>query len=129
MTPVWLRKAFVFHGLFAEVYGAAINNSASNYPLVQLRSAESQQIRWLSPDPAKPFSDTTVTSQPVSDFPSGLALVTAFVDGIPSISKFTLISMPPPTPTPTPTSTPTSTPTATKPVPSNPICLPMVSGD
>lgn len=81
-SPLSLGEALVtsgsgFRGFgLTEASGSATNNSATNYPLVPLRSSESQQIRWISPDPAKPFSDTSFTSQPVSDFPSGFALVT-----------------------------------------------------
>jgi len=118
-SPLSLGEALVCGGIrlrgygLTEASGSATNNSASNYPLVQLRNSESQQTRWLSPDPSNPFSDTSFTSQPISDFPSGLALVTAFVNGIPSISKFILISTPPPTPTPPPI---------------HPLYLPIVSG-
>ena len=77
-----------------EASGSTSNNSATNYPLVQLRSIDSGQTNWLSPDPNKPFSATDFTSLPISDFPSGYALVTVFVNGIPSISKFALISPP-----------------------------------
>ena len=103
-----------------EASGSATNNSASNYPLIQLRSNDNQSIQWINPDPDNPYTATSFTSQPINDFPSGLALVTAFVNGIPSISKFILISTPPPTPTPNPTLIP--------PVPSYPVYLPLVSG-
>jgi len=81
---------------FTEASGSGTNNSATNYPLVQLRSLESGQSLWLSPDPADPFSNTAFTSQPVSSFPPGYSLMTVFVNGIPSISKFILMSAPAP---------------------------------
>jgi hypothetical protein len=81
---------------FTEASGSGTNNSATNYPLVQLRSLESGQSLWLSPDPAHPFSNTAFTSQPVSSFPPGYSLVTVFVNGIPSISKFILMPAPAP---------------------------------
>jgi hypothetical protein len=49
-------------------------------------------VRWLLPDPTTGFSDTTFTSAPISsDFPLGHALVTVFVNGIPSISEIILV--------------------------------------
>jgi hypothetical protein len=81
---------------YTEASASTTNSSATNYPLVQLRNIENEQIRWLFPDPANPFSDTAFTSQPLSDFPTGYALATVFVNGIPSISKFILISPPNP---------------------------------
>ena len=79
-----------------EASGSAANNSATNYPLVQLRSLDSGQTYWLSPDPGNPFSTTSYTSLRISNFPSGYALATIFVSDIPSISKFTLIVPPGP---------------------------------
>ncbi|MFN2140246.1 MAG: Kelch repeat-containing protein [Candidatus Promineifilaceae bacterium] len=79
-----------------EASGSAANNSATNYPLVQLRSIDSGQTDWLTPDPNNPFSATNFTSLPVTNFPSGYAMATVFVNGIPSISKLTLIAPPGP---------------------------------
>jgi hypothetical protein len=67
-------------------------NSATSYPLVQLRRGDNEQVRWLRPDPTTGFSDTTFTSAPTpSDFPLGHALVIVFVNGIPSISEIILV--------------------------------------
>jgi hypothetical protein len=70
-----------------EASGGATNNSATNYPLVQLRRLDSEQVRWLQPEPTAPFSDTLFTSTAVTGFPAGPALVTVFVNAIPSTSR------------------------------------------
>jgi len=72
---------------YIEASGGATNNSASNYPLVQLRRIDSEQSNWLLPDPANPFSATSFTSAPVTGLIPGPALVTLFVNGIPSESR------------------------------------------
>jgi hypothetical protein len=77
-----------------EASGSTTNNSVSNYPLVQLRSIENGQIRWLAPDANQPISTTHYKSQPIHDFPSGHVLVTIFVNGIPSISDISLLTPP-----------------------------------
>jgi hypothetical protein len=70
-----------------EASGGGTNNSATNYPLVQLRRVDNEQVRWLLPDPATPFTDALFTSAPVRGFPAGPSLVTVFVNGIPSRSE------------------------------------------
>jgi N-acetylneuraminic acid mutarotase len=74
-----------------EASGGGANSSASNVPLVQLRRMDNNQIRWLLPDPQTGFSDTSFTSQPVSGIPAGLAMVTVYVNGMPSTPKVILL--------------------------------------
>jgi N-acetylneuraminic acid mutarotase len=76
---------------FSEGSGGGQNSSASNYPLVQLRRLDNNEVHWLMPDPKAGFSETSFTSQPVSKIAAGLATVTVFVNGIQSISKVILI--------------------------------------
>jgi uncharacterized repeat protein (TIGR01451 family) len=78
----------------AESSGGSWSSSPTNYPLVQLRALESDQVRWLLPDPATPFSDSAFTSLPVTDLAPGNAWVTVFVNGIPSLSRLTSIQSP-----------------------------------
>jgi uncharacterized repeat protein (TIGR01451 family) len=78
----------------AESSGGSWNSSPTNYPLVQLRALEGDQVRWLPPDPAAPFSDNAFTSLPVTDLAPGNAWVTVFVNGIPSVSRFVLVQSP-----------------------------------
>ena len=117
--------------------GNGAQNSSSNYPLVQLRSLVNEQTAFLLSDPSTNWSDTTFTSQAVTGFPAGHALVTIFTNGIPGTSRVILIAArgcstyaecapgeaciaafcatptPPSTNTPTLTSTRTETPTRT----------------
>ncbi|MBN1889931.1 MAG: tandem-95 repeat protein [Thermoflexales bacterium] len=72
---------------YAEASGGGTANSATNYPLVQLRRLDNEQVKWLLPDPARPFSATEFTSRPIADLTFGHALATVFVNGIPSVSK------------------------------------------
>ncbi|HEY3322841.1 MAG TPA: kelch repeat-containing protein [Planctomycetota bacterium] len=75
-----------FKGL-SEASGSGTTSSATNYPLVQLRSLSNEQTAFLLPDPAKPWSNTSFTSKPVTGFPIGPASVTVYVNGIPSDSQ------------------------------------------
>ncbi len=89
VLTTWLAaggSGFQGHGK-TEASGGATNNSATNYPLVQLRRLDSEQVRWLRPEPTAPFSDTLFTSTAVTGFPAGPALVTVFVNAIPSTSR------------------------------------------
>ena len=111
-----------FQGISEASGGNGVQNSSSNYPLVQLLSLVNEQTLFLPVDAMTGWSDTSFTSTPItlmttssSGFPIGYALVTVFTNGIPSQSQFVLAatSTPNPTPTPTITPTPTATPTAT----------------
>ena len=89
-SPVSVNGALVltgsgFNGI-SEASGGSTNNSASNYPIVQLHSLVNDQTEFLLPDPAHPFSASGFTSQALSGFPAGYALVTVFTNGIPSNS-------------------------------------------
>jgi hypothetical protein len=73
-----------------------MQDSPSDYPLVQLRSLESGQTTFLL---TTNWSTNSLMSLPVWDFPPGYALATVFVNGIPSTSCLVNISVPVPTPT------------------------------
>ena len=75
---------------FTEASGGHTQSSATNYPLVQLRRVENEQVLWLRPASGT-FSSTAYTSTDVSDIHPGHALVTVFVNGIPSVSRITLV--------------------------------------
>lgn len=68
-----------------EASSGSTHESPSNYPLVQVRRPDSGQVAWLPPDPKLGFSDTAFNSAPVV-FPIGPAIVTVYVNGIPSQS-------------------------------------------
>ena len=67
-----------------EASGGGPFSSATNYPLVQVRNLANEGWTWMSPGV---FSSTSFTSLPVTDLPQLPAIVTVFVNGIPSLSK------------------------------------------
>jgi len=106
-----------FQGI-SEASGGNVQNSSSNYPLVQLLNLANEQTLLLPVDAMTGWSDSSFTSTPItvmtttsSGFPIGYALVTVFTNGIPSQSQFVLAAAPTPSPTPTPTATATATST------------------
>ena len=108
-----------FKGISEASGGNGVQNSSSNYPLVQLLSLANEQTLFLPVDAVAGWSNTSFTSTPItlmttssSGFPIGHALVTVFTNGIRSQSKFVIGATPTPTPTPTPTSTPLPPPAA-----------------
>jgi len=81
-----------FRGLSEASGGNDHQNSATNYPLVQLHRVDNDQMLWLPVDPNTGFSsDTSFTSVPVTNFLPGHTRVTMFVNGIPSVSEIILI--------------------------------------
>jgi N-acetylneuraminic acid mutarotase len=80
-----------FKGI-SESSGGGTNNSASNYPIVQVQSLVNEQTTFLLPTA---WSDTSFTSQALSGFPAGYARVTVFTNGIPSAASIILLSSPP----------------------------------
>ena len=90
-----------------------MQDSSTNYPVVQLRAIDNSQVAFFPVDPTAGWSDTSFTSTSVNNFPPGPALVTVFTNGIPSDSKYVLVTSPAASPTPTPTPSPASSPTPT----------------
>ncbi|MBX0328149.1 hypothetical protein K2Z83_10710, partial [Oscillochloris sp. ZM17-4] len=85
-----------FRGI-SEASSGGANSSATGYPLVQLRALDGGLTRWLSPDPAAGWSDTSFTSQALGTFPDGYALLTVFVNAIPSQSVIIQVDQTAPT--------------------------------
>jgi hypothetical protein len=92
-----------FKGI-SEAAGGNVQNSSSNYPLVQLLSLVNEQTVFLPLDATAGWSDTSFTSTPIrmmtqfsSGFPIGYALATVFTNGIPSQSQFVVGATPAPT--------------------------------
>jgi hypothetical protein len=75
-----------FLGLGQGDTGLGSNQGATNYPLVQLRRLDNEEVRWLPVDEAIGWSGTSFQSVPVFGFTAGPALVTVFTNGIPSVS-------------------------------------------
>jgi len=78
-----------FRGVAEGSRGGGSQDSPADYPLVQLRSVESGQTLFLS---TTNWSTNSFVSLPVTNFPSGWALVTVFVNGIPGTSAFLLFN-------------------------------------
>src|SRR5205823_2561171 len=113
-SPLILGTSLVLTGSrfqgISQASGGNYQDSSTNYPVVQLRAIDSSHVAFLPVDPIAGWSDTSFTSTPVNNFPPGPALVTVFTNGIPSDSKYLVVTA---TPTPTPTATPTAAASAT----------------
>jgi hypothetical protein len=87
-SPFSLGRSLAITGSqFRGVSGGSGGNttdSPADHPVVQLRSVESEQTFFLH---ATSWSTNSFTSAPVWGFPPGYALVTVFVNGIPSPAK------------------------------------------
>jgi hypothetical protein len=84
-SPLSLGSSLVLTGSqfrgIAEGSGGNSQDSPADYPVVQLRSLGNEQTLFLL---STSWSANSFTSAPVCDFPPGYALVTVFVNGIPS---------------------------------------------
>jgi hypothetical protein len=81
----------LFQGI-SQASGGSTRDSSSNYPVVQLRSLDNSQVAFLIVDPTTGWSGTSFVSDPITDFPSGPALVILFTNGIPSAAKYLVLS-------------------------------------
>jgi hypothetical protein len=91
-----------FRGISEASGGNSVQNSSSNYPLVQLLSLANEQTLFLFADATTGCSDTSFTSTPItlmissSGFPIGYGLLTVFTNSIPSQSQLVVAAMPTP---------------------------------
>ena len=85
--------------------GNGSQDSATNYPLVQLRRLGSEESAFLPYDPSVNVSATSFRSLPITPF-SGYALATVFTNGIPSASVIVTSILPDTTPPDTTITTP-----------------------
>lgn len=76
---------------FSEASSGGFQGSTTNYPLVQLRRLDNGESVFLPLSPASGFSATSSTSTGAWTMNHGPAIVTVFVNGIPSGSVYTLI--------------------------------------
>jgi N-acetylneuraminic acid mutarotase len=97
-SPVSLGESLTVRGTgfrgygYAEASSGGTQSSATNYPLVQLRHLDSGQTIWL---PVSNFDATSITTIPLSGINPGPALLTVYVNGIPSISQMITVTPPP----------------------------------
>lgn len=68
----------------SEAAGGNTNSSATNYPLLQLRRIDNEQIVWTSPAAGSTRSATNYQSAPLPGVPRGAYLLTMIVNGIAS---------------------------------------------
>ncbi len=83
-SPLALSGSGLCGYQYNEASSGGTNSSPTNYPLVQLRRLDNGQVLWLSPSA---FGATAYTSLPVMGISPGPALVTVFVNSIPSWSQ------------------------------------------
>ena len=100
-SPLGLGSSLVitgsqFRGISEGSGGNGSQDSPADYPVVQLRSMESEQTLFLL---STNWSTNSFTSVPVWNFPPGWTLVTMFVNGISSTGSVLNISLPVPTAT------------------------------
>jgi hypothetical protein len=81
-----------FRGVSEGSSGNGAQGSATDGPVVQLCSLNNGQTLFLSPSR---WQADGYVSQPVTNFPTGYAQATVFVNGIPSFSKSVLIQRAP----------------------------------
>ncbi len=80
----------------SQASSGTTQDSSSNYPIVQLRSIDGSQLRFLPVAPAAGWSDTAFASTAVTGYPFGPALVTVFTNGIPSDAMYLVVTDVPP---------------------------------
>ena len=77
---------------YTEASSGGTQSSATNFPLVQLRHIDSGQSIWL---PVSDFDATDLTTIPLNGIHPGLALLTVYVNSIPSTAQAITITPPP----------------------------------
>jgi hypothetical protein len=83
-----------FRGISGGSAGSG-QDSATNYPLVQLRALDGTQCVYLNSNPASNWSDSSFNSAAVNSFPLGYAYATVVTNGIPSTSVLVPVGISP----------------------------------
>ncbi len=95
IPPLGLNSSLVVTGTqfrgVAEGSGGSTQDSATDYPLVELHSLVNDQTTFL---PITNWTATSLSSAPVTNFPPGWALATIIANGIPGTSSVVNISVP-----------------------------------
>jgi hypothetical protein len=86
---LWLTGSR-FQGI-SQASGGNYQDSSTNYPVMQLRSIDNNEVTFLLADPVRGWADGNFLSSPLSDFPFGPALVTVFTNGIPSSAEYLVV--------------------------------------
>jgi hypothetical protein len=92
-SPLLLPGSLVLSGSqfrgVSEGSCGSTTDSSTDYPLIQLRALENGQTTFLPPTI---WSTNSFTSSPLTNFPPGYAMVTVFVNGIPSAASILDVS-------------------------------------
>src|SRR5206468_11534891 len=83
----------LFQGI-SQASSGNTQDSSTNYPVVQLRRIDNEQVIFLSVDPLRQWSDTSFGSLPANGFLFGPSLATVFTNGIPSTAKYFAFQQP-----------------------------------
>ena len=81
----------LFKGI-SQASGGNTQDSSSNYPVLQVRNIDSSQLAYVAVDPRRGWADTSFNSSSVKSLPPGPDLVTVFTNGIPSASKYLVVT-------------------------------------
>jgi autotransporter-associated beta strand protein len=81
-----------FRGVSEASGGNSTQDAASDYPVAQLRAIECAQTLFL---PATNWSANSFISLPITNFPTGWAMLTVFVNGIPSAASLLSVRVQP----------------------------------
>ena len=71
----------------SEAADGSSQNSTTNYPLVQLRRIDDNQIVWTAPAAGSTRSDTSYTSAPLPALPAGPYVLALYVNALPAASR------------------------------------------
>ena len=97
VTPVQIGQEIgvggsLFLGISESSGSNANQQSATNYPVLQLRSVDSGQTAFVPADPLSGWTDSTFTSQPLTGFPTGPAMLTIVTNGVPSAAQPVMVA-------------------------------------
>lgn len=67
--------------------GNGVQNSPTNYPVTVVQRIDNGQQVWLGADAAIGYTDSSLTTAPISGIAPGPAMLTTFVNGLPAISS------------------------------------------
>jgi N-acetylneuraminic acid mutarotase len=84
----------LFTGIGEDSGGNGSQNSASNYPLVQLQRLDNGQQIFIGADTASQWSASQLTTASLQNLTPGPAMLTVFVNGIPSLSRAISVTSP-----------------------------------
>jgi hypothetical protein len=84
-----------FLGVSESTGGNGFQSCAANFPLLQIINLETTQTIFL---PCTNWTDTSLTTIPLTGFPPGPALLTVYVNGIASLGSITSVNVPSPVP-------------------------------